>query len=235
MAVNVRLLIKAALLLLLLVAGTLVWWRLDVPIRDVTVSGPLSEAEIDQVSGVVRDQLHGGLLSVDIGELARATGQLAWIRDVTVRRVWPDRLQVEVVKATPIARWNRDRYLTSTGGVIDSPDVIGGLPELECELASPMEAVGMFRVLGELAAAEDLHPVALHQDRIGEWQIYFANDLRVALGADDVVARMHRFLRSWHHRSAVGESMIAYVDTRYPEGVAIGFREMVANNTVVSE
>ncbi|MBM4206060.1 MAG: FtsQ-type POTRA domain-containing protein [Gammaproteobacteria bacterium] len=211
----------------------LCWVALDRRIETVEVITELMPKESAAVSTAVHRAIDGGILSVDIDAVAQALVALSWPRSVTVRRVWPDRLQVSVVKPTLIARWNGDRYLTSTGAVVSSEKSVEDLPILECAMASPRESMEMYGLLQEISAIESLSLAELRQNRIGEWQIRFADGMTVNLGAEKVIERMHRFIAVWRDTSVTNDSAIAYVDTRYPNGVAIRLNEMLASGRPV--
>lgn len=206
----------------------LCWVALDRRIETVHVVSELTPEESAAVSAAVHASIDGGILSVDIDKVADTLLALSWPRSVSVRRVWPDRLEVDVTRSTLIARWNGDRYLTSTGAVVTSEDPGEALPLLECAMASPREAMEMYGMLHGIAAAETLVLTELRQNRIGEWQIRFTDGMTVNLGADQVINRMHRFIAAWRDSKVTNSGAIAYVDTRYPNGVAIRFNEMLA-------
>jgi cell division protein FtsQ len=209
----------------------LCWVALDRRIETVEVTTELTPDESAAVSTAVHGAIAGGILSVDIDAVAAALIALSWPRSVTVRRVWPDRLQVSVVKSTLIARWKGDRYLTSTGTVVSSEEAMKDLPNLECAMAAPREAMEMYGLLQEISAQESLTLAELRQNRIGEWQVRFVDGMTVNLGAEKVIERMHRFMAAWRDASVTNGAAIAYVDTRYPNGVAIRFNEMLAGGT----
>jgi cell division protein FtsQ len=201
---------------------------LDRRIETVQVISELTPEESAAVSAAVHASINGGILSVDIDKVADTLLALSWPRSVSVRRIWPDRLEVDVTRSTPIARWNGDRYLTSTGVVVSSEEPVEALPTLECAMASPREAMELYSLLHGIAAAEALVLTGLRQNRIGEWQIRFTDGMTVNLGADQVIERMHRFIAAWRDSKVSNSGAIAYVDTRYPNGVAIRFNEMIA-------
>lgn len=213
--------------------GWMLWTALDRRIETVQVVSPLSPEESSAVTAAVYAALDGGILSADIDKVADALIDLSWPRSVSVRRVWPDRLDVEVLKSTLIARWKDGLYLTSTGALVVSAEPALHLPLFECEMATPREAMEMYGLLHEIAAQESLELTALQQNRIGEWQIRFADQMTVNLGADQMIDRMRRFMTTWRNQTVTAGKTIAYVDTRYPNGVAIRFNEMLADGGLV--
>ena len=224
----------AAVWLCLPISAIALWQLLDRPIEIVHVGSDLTEAEREAVVNAVRNTIDGGILSTDIDDVAAALRSLSWPRSAQVRRVWPDKLEVDVTKVTLIARWQADSYLTSTGSVVKVPGPVTNLPLLDCAIATPAEAMEMYGMLRDIAAGEALVLTELGQNRIGEWQIRFANLLTVNLGAEKVVERMHRFAHTYRHAASLGSGTLAYVDTRYPNGVAIRFNELLADGSTVS-
>lgn len=210
------------------------WQMLDRPIEIVHVGSELTEVERQAVISAVRKTIDGGILGTDIDDVASALRSLSWPRTADVRRVWPDKLEVNVTKVSVIARWQTDSYLTSTGTVVKVPAEVANLPLLDCAIATPAEAMEMYGTLRDIATSEALVLTELEQNRIGEWQIRFANQLTVNLGAEKVVERMHRFAHTYRNSASLGTGTLAYVDTRYPNGVAIRFNELLADGTTVN-
>jgi len=224
----------AAFWLCLPISSYALWHLLDRPIEIVHVGSDLTQVERKAVVSAVRSAIDGGILSTDIVDVAAALHNLSWPRSAQVRRVWPDKLEVDVTKVTLIARWQTDRYLTSTGSIVKVPVPVNNLPLLDCAIATPVEAMEMYGMLRDIAAAQSLVLTELGQNRIGEWQIRFTSLLTVNLGAEKVVERMHRFAHTYRSAAALGTGTLAYVDTRYPNGVAIRFNELLADGSTVN-
>lgn len=227
-------LLAAVVWLGLPIAALGLWHALDRPIEIVHVGSELTEAERKAVVNAVRKTIDGGILSTDIDDVASALRSLSWPRTAEVRRVWPDKLEVDVTKVIVIARWQTDSYLTSTGSIVKVPVEVTNLPLLDCAIATPAEAMEMYGTLRDIASGEALVLTELFQNRIGEWQIRFANHLTVNLGAEKVVERMHRFAHTYRNSASLGTGTLAYVDTRYPNGVAIRFNELLADGATVN-
>lgn len=234
MVFNRHNLLAAAVWLGLPISAFGLWQLLDRPIEIVHVGSELTEVERQAVISAVRKTIDGGILSTDIDDVASALRNLSWPRTAEVRRVWPDKLEVDVTKVSVIARWQTDSYLTSTGSVVKVPAEVPNLPLLDCAIATPAEAMEMYGMLRDIATNEALVLTELEQNRIGEWQIRFANQLTVNLGAEKVVERMHRFAHTYRNSASLGAGTLAYVDTRYPNGVAIRFNELLADGATVN-
>jgi len=203
--------------------GLLVYIGLDAPVSRVRVSGELDEAERLQIRKTIAQGVSGGLLSADLDALRGAILALGWPRSVTVRRVWPETLEVDVEKPAVIARW-RDAYLASDGSVVQLPGAGGSLPSFDCVISSPRLAMEIFQRLSVAGGLHSLAIVRLTEDELGEWSVTFDGGLTVALGAEDLSARLDRFLTVYAQQLISRVDSIARVDARYDNGVAVGWR-----------
>ena len=110
----VTLLVVAAFFL----AG-LTWRVLQAPVDAVRIAGDLTRVEHEEVRAAVVAALQSAVTGVS--DIAEAVRDLDWARDASVRRVWPQTLQVWVERAAITARWGEDRYLTTGGEVVAAP------------------------------------------------------------------------------------------------------------------
>ena len=109
---NPRLLNAAAgfLVGLVALAATLVAlsWLLRAspfPMRHVEVTTPLKQASAPQLQALLARQGRGNFFAFPIDELRGALERLPWVRTASVRRVWPDRLEIAIEEHVAFARW----------------------------------------------------------------------------------------------------------------------------------
>jgi cell division protein FtsQ len=213
------------LLLILAMAGG-VWLILEresqwLPVRIIQVEGELHHHSSRLLQGTISQRLVGGILTADLEDLKTAAEDLAWVGRASVRRVWPDRLQVEVEEHRPIARWNRDGLVTAEG-VIFRPGpgtVPEGLPLLEGDDQRAVEVVDRYRqwrddlmLIGHLIQT-------LSVDPRGSWRIDLVMGAELYLGTEAVDQRLARFIASATQLEAAGQPMV--VDLRYSNGFAV--------------
>ncbi len=210
-------------LLALLAGGLLIWLKLDGPVTTVRVKGPLTPAEQAQVRDALRGQLTGGLLSADVHALRGAIRALSWPRQVSVRRVWPDSLEVALDKALVVASWN-DAYLTMSGEVVQLAAPEGNLIAFECRLSQPLEALDLYQRLQRQAEAAGLAIARLEENALGEWTLEFSNALELTLGRRALSERLERFLAVYEAELGDRLQEIARVDARYANGIAVSWR-----------
>ena len=232
-AVNWRRLgVAAAALATLAAAASAVSWAFDQPIERVAVQGRFQRVAPVDVERVVKARVHGaGLLTVDLAAVRRAIHTLPWVDAVSVQRAWPRGLNVLVVEQTAAARWGEKGLLNTRGELFDS-DERHVPPEL-AQLNGPpgQEAVVAQRYLaaeGRLMQA-GLRLTALRLDARGAWEFDLANGVTVRLGRRQVDERFEKFMATALKLVSQRGEDIAYVDMRYTNGFAIGWRGSAAH------
>lgn len=48
----------------------------------------------------------GTFMKLDVNEVQQQLERIPWLRQVTVRKQWPDELKIHLVEYVPYARWN---------------------------------------------------------------------------------------------------------------------------------
>ena len=206
-------------------------WAFDQPIETVAVTGRFQRVAPVDVERAVKGSLYGaGLLSVDLAAVRRAIHAIPWVDAVSVQRSWPRGLAVLVIEQSAAARWG-ERGLLNTRGELFDPDAHHIPPEL-ARLEGPegKESVVAQRYLaaeGRLAQA-GLRLAALRLDARGAWEFDLANGVTVRLGRRQVDERFEKFMLTALKLVTQRGDDIAYVDMRYTNGFAIGWRGTAA-------
>ena len=76
--------------------------------RVVEVGGVLERLDRSEIQRTVVDAIDGGFFSCDMQKLRQAVVAMPWVADVSIRRVWPDKLNMVVTEQVPMARWGDD-------------------------------------------------------------------------------------------------------------------------------
>lgn len=204
-----------------------VLWTLDQPIEAVSVAGRFQHVSPADVERAVKERVKNvGLVSVDLAAVRRAIAGIAWVDTVTVQRAWPHGLRVVVSEQVAAARW-RESGLLNTRGELFASDMSHVPPELP-QLYGPdgTETTVAKRYLasqGRLAEA-GLRLTALRYDARGSWEFDLSNGITVRLGRKQVDERFDRFVTTAAKLVTQRADDISYVDMRYANGFAIGWR-----------
>jgi len=204
-------------------------------LREVVVTGQLVHLQPAELELVVRRELSGTFFSMNLESARGSIAKLPWVRNVSLRRQWPHRLEVNVDEHVPFGRWN-DGALVDTVGSVFTADYDGVLPQFAGPAERAAEVADRYR---EASAA--LAPLGLEIDAVrlsprGGWQITAkgaSNRLAIELGREEPSARLERFVAVYERTIgalARAGTRIEHVDLRYRNGFAArvpGFRERV--------
>ena len=107
--------------------------------------------ERDAVKAAVLQRLNGGLLGISLDDVVEGVLALSWPREVSVRRVWPGIVDVNVTKDTFVARWGAGGVLNSGGQVVDSAGHAGRVAAADSlRERERRRAMQIFQMLGQV-------------------------------------------------------------------------------------
>ncbi len=202
-------------------------WALDQPIEKVSVSGRFQRVSPAEVERAVRSRVLGsGLVSVDLDDVREAIEALPWVDTVSVQRAWPRGLHVVVIEQVAAARWGESGLLNTRGELFLRE--ARHVPEELARLSGPpgTESTVAHRYLavqGRLVQA-GMRMTALRLDERGAWELDLDNGVTVRLGRRQVDERFEKFMTAALPLVAQRSADIAYVDMRYTNGFAVGWR-----------
>ena len=209
----------------LVAGGFYAYAALDKPVTRVRIASPVDPAEKAQVEKVVDANLGGGVLSADVHAIADGLRALGWTRDVSVRRVWPDAIEVSLTHSVPIARWNGNWLLGDDGRAYSfvGQHVSQDLPQLFGPQREALEVVRHSRVLRAIFEPAGLLVTRTGQDEKGNWTIVLDDRIDVLLGNRDVLDRAQRVVDLYRRHLEAERDRIRRVDARYANGVAVAW------------
>jgi len=210
------------------VAGMQVWIVLQkIPVERITVTGSLHRTQTEVVQEMVQPALVGGFLSADLDQVRAQLQALPWIYKVSVRRRWPNALEINVQEQLPIARWGEGGFLNHEGEVFHSAGIQGEqtLPRLEGPPGSAGQLIVSYQQLGELLQPLALELRELSLDSRGHLRAVLAGGMELVLGNTEFGERLQRFATVYRGELAQRAGDLKRVDLRYESGLAVAFRK----------
>ncbi len=210
--------------------GGLVIWSKEpqrFPLKDVAVEGELKSLSEQDIKALVLPFLSKGFFWVDVEDVQESVRELPWIEGLEVRRVWPDRLSVHVREKVAQARWGTTGVLSTAGDIFypEASTIPEALPYFEGPDKQAREVLRQYFALLELLGPLGLRVQSLSVSKEGSWQAALDNGIKVILGKTALNERMHRFALAYQSQLQKQSTQIAYVDLRYPNGLAVGWKE----------
>ena len=226
-----------ALLALLLLCWGAATWAVRQPVfalRQIVIAGTLSQVNPAHLEAVVREELRGNFFTMQLPDARQSLRRVPWVRDVALRRQWPNRLEILVIEHSPLARWN-DNALVDKEGEVFIADYDGELPQFTGPEGSAGQMSARFAEFGIALARAGLAIGEIRLSARGGWELKTASTpaLTIALGRNDPGQRLGRFVD--YYARTVGAlaragTRVEYADLRYRNGFAArvpGFKERV--------
>lgn len=217
-------------------AAMIVAWAARWPlfsVRTIRVEGDVARNSVATIRSNAAPQLAGNLFTIDLGAARRAFESVPWVRQAVVRRVWPDRLVVQLEEHRAAAYWEpeggSDRLVDTYGDVFDANlgDVEDeDLPTLRGPEGRSRAMLELYVRLAPVVAALDggarIDTLALSGR--GSWRVVLDGGATLELGrgsADEVVARTERFVRSVTQVTGRYQRALVHADLRHADGYAV--------------
>lgn len=198
------------------------------PVKYVRVSGDLRHLTPDAIRDRVRAALKGNFLTADTNGVRRSVAALAWVKDVSVARAWPDTLNVAVVERRALGRWAGGGLISDAGHLFNPPAAAASGAALPLLEGPDEDAATVVRNYHAAAAAlASLHLEVRHMAVDGRhaWRMDLANGIAVVLGRDDFARRLAQLARVYPRVLAPHADRIERVDMRYSNGFAVRWRD----------
>lgn len=200
---------------------------LDQPVRNLVVEGTFQRVTPLQIEAAAMSGLDAGFVSVDLGALRKRVKAIDWVDRVNVGRSWPDTLIVRITEHQAAARWGENGLLNVRGELFtqEAQHEFPELPRLAGPRGTEREVARRYlAVRGKLTEA-NLTLKSLSMDERGAWLLVLGSGQEIRLGRREIDERLYRFFEVVAPALANDLKRVAYVDLRYTNGFAVGWRD----------
>jgi len=236
--VDVRLMNGVSAAVFVLAAGVLllagVLWLTRAPwfgIRALQVDGELARSNVPTLRANALPRLQGNFFSVDLQRARAAFEAVPWVRRAVVRRVWPDRLAVQLEEHRPVALWQSDEenpLLVNSHGELFEANVgdveDDRLPVFNGPPGSSAAMWSLMQQLQPLLAQQGLVLARLQLSARGSWrgETDEGQVIHFGRGSEDaLVARTGRFVRTLAQVTGRYRKPLISADLRHVDGYAL--------------
>lgn len=193
------------------------------PIRKVAVEGEFLHLNPNHLQAVVVGAVNAGFFGVDVAEIRRILLDEPWIRDATIRRVWPDSLRVRIEEQRPAARWGEHALLNEFADIFvpEPGEIPPGLVRLDGPVGTELELLERYRYLARRLAEVGLTPARIDLTERHAWTVTTTEGREIVLGREAFELRLARFLAGYTRGLDALWDRIGRVDLRYTNGFAV--------------
>ena len=190
------------------------------PLREVKVEGELSHVNRDQIKLIVAKHLKGNFFTLDLIKARDAFEKLPWARKVSLRRRWPDKLEVSIEEHQALARWG-SIALVDTHGELFHAASGSDLPVFYGPGDGVIEVASRYGEFSKELKSANLQIASLALTPRRAWQITTVNGIVIELGRVEMNTRLAKFAGVYTTTIAGLNKKITYADLRYPNGFAV--------------
>ena len=220
------------------------------PMRHVEVQGNLHYITRDQIKLITDKHLQGNFFTLDLNKTRDAFEKLPWAREVSVRRRWPDKLEVTIKEHQAMARWG-NLALVNIQGELFHAAIDSELPVFYANGNFVLEVALNYADFSRTLQDSGLKIEQLSLSPRHAWKIKVTKntvtkepesankilptvspaisaepkeapvEMAIELGRDKPLERLHRFVTAYKQGLSKSNLNIAYVDLRYPNGFAL--------------
>ena len=158
--------------------------------------------------------------SLDVRQVKYELEQLALIKSVQVKKVWPETLLVKFKEDIPVAVWNQQTLLNPKGEELLLPERFNTqeLPKLFGPQQKTAQVMRQFQRFQTRLSSVNAAMVSLTMNSVGSWEIQLENGWTIRLGRQQIEQRVERLIELL---KILPQEKVAVVDLRYGKGAAI--------------
>lgn len=219
---------------LVLGAGWFVVNRPMFSLNVIQVQG-MNEAPLKHVnSQIIRStallKIKGNFFTANLEAIRHSFEMVPWVRKVSVRRAWPDRLIISLEEHSPLGTWGEDGQILSVRGDVFTANLAeveeeSKLLEFSGPPGSEQEVLAHYLEFKQWLEPLALAPQAVDYSKRYAWLIRLNNGVLVELGREEnstvLHSRMQRLISVYPELTSRLQGKIESVDLRYPNGLAL--------------
>ena len=160
-------------------------WMLDaqkVPVRHIQILGKTEYVQPETLVEFIRESHTGSFFALDVNAIYESLLEQPWVYQASVRKKWPDTLQVFVVEQIPVANWNGDQLINSEGSAFSGNIQLAKLPSMYGPNGAEQTALTGLNAMSSLLTQHDLVIDSLLLTERFAWQVELNNGIRINLG-----------------------------------------------------
>ncbi len=195
------------------------------PVKTVRVYG-INRVDQREVQELLLPLVNRGFFTINVEYIRDRLMQMPWVSTLSVRRIWPDRVEVDVVEKNAVARWNQ-AILLSENGELFSPKqetYPSNLPTLIGPEGQQITMLQYFNQINRLLVPLHAKISSLELTPYFTWKLTLNNGIALQVGHKDILTRLDHFVKVYPKIVGNRASDIEYVDLRYPNGMAVRWK-----------
>ncbi len=227
------------------------WWLINwlnkpgnFSFKKIELINQLHNQESKELTSIAAKALNGGFFSLNIEQFkSEFLTQLPWVKSVAIRKIWPDKLLLEIVEHKPVARWlsvdkNMPETITqllSQQGHIFTPDLssrqkkkfmymallTGTKNNAQQVLKNCVQFNQQLKLLNS-----GIKQCGMNKRRSWRIKLFTDNNVAIKLGKKNITAHLERFIKAFSGPLKIYLKAVDIADLRYANGFSIKWKQV---------
>ena len=188
------------------------------PIEEVEITSTTSNYDTEKINDIVVS-IHGqDLLSLDLSDVKRNIRSDDWIRDVKIKKSFPDTLEIIIIPQQPYAIYN-SKIMTIDGTVIGASSMQLDLPIIIDHTNDSQSSMNTMILTSKLLKKIDLDikKIEIHDSII---KVFTSANILIS-DRVNYENNLNRLVVTFHDLQKLFKREIKSIDMRYSNGFAI--------------
>lgn len=229
--------IFGVLFILILLAAGLFWLYLRpgflLSSIDVNVVGNKDVITAPMLAQNLKGKVVGNYFTVDIKEIMESLQEIPWVKDVSVSRKWPNRLDITLYLHKPIATWGSQELLAEDGAIfVANQAMVEGvekLPDIYGPRADRMEIYKIFKDAQGVCSEKGFDALSLKRTENSGWIFVFkrpeGEPIKIIFKGSDtrkvLIAKLKQVIEDLPKIVAHLGKQPTELDARYDKAIAV--------------
>ncbi|MCD6038736.1 MAG: ftsQ [Gammaproteobacteria bacterium] len=198
------------------------------PIKEVKIAG-VQHLNHNEVQRLLTPLVSKGFFAINVEHIKESLAQFSWVADVSVRRLWPNQILIQVVEKSPLALWNEGKLLSTSGQLFSPPPETypADLPQFLGPEGTQLKMMENYAKISAILAPLHFTIKRFEFTRGQTWIFLLNNGIKLNVGHKDVLTRVNDFVKVYPKIIGNRASEVEGVDLRYSNGLAVRWKTTV--------
>ncbi len=198
----------------------------------VIVTSPLNIISQEEIEQYLKNNPVKNYFSLKTKEMNHLLEKHPWIKSASTRKVWPNRLLLDLEEHIPWLNLNGYQLVSTEGVVFEPGDMLPfyDLPRLEGGFGNINDLLDMYHFFVEQMPIQSLKIKTLQFREENGWSILLSNQITLFLGRKKLNEKLERLLVLMNKISNKEQKRIDYIDLRYASAAAIGWKDSASES-----
>lgn len=197
----------------------------SLPIKYVRTEGVFQFLTKDEIKTALQPLVTTGFFEADMQAIHETVAHLPWVETVSVKRVWPDTIDIKVRERKAFVRWGEQQLMTEQGTIF-TPSSIQKHEHLLLLVGPEEQHAKVLEIMKGIKTTLADQNFELEKFTINDrwaWTVKLTTELTILLGRENQLEKLQRFLKTLPLLPTEQLDSMVVVDLRYPNGYAVSW------------